>query len=437
MALPPASNRSVEPSSSRASLRPTLIGWGARFTMMILAFYNVQLIIELTGREGLAAYSVVVSLTPWLALLNLGLPLTIQNEVARRRAAGESTDEAKHDAVNAALMLVATLLPLSVVLGVLARHALLANYDFASAPAVAAACCCLALAGHSLVLSHLLLADHRPTWHNVYPAIHALFACGALLLLRHRGMPDFNEVLVLVHLGPALTLLHALWLLRNHWRWRWQPARTFALARASRAHLLFACLASCVLAIDYIVMSRVLAASAIADYALASRLFLAILALHAVMLSTNWSPLAELTRAGRLTEARQRTRRLLMQSFALALVLGLPMVVFANDLVRIWTGAQVQSLPRSLVVAWLLYVLIRVWSDTYGIGVLGAGGVKHVNMYLPIQASIGVTAQWVLGSHWGPAGIVLGMALSYLLVAAWINPRIFSRLLKEAHDRRA
>lgn len=402
--------------------------------MSLLSFVNVDLILSMTGQDGLATWAVVASLLPWLSLGHLGLPLTVQAGMARQTVVEhEAAPDVLATGIKAMLLLVALLTPVAIVVGWMVHRWVLPMDTPASIWAVMAACWCMALSGLCMINAAALYAQHRGVWPNAYPAIMAIYICLALLAARTWGLQDFNILLVLLNLGPVLTWLHATWLVLPHVRFSPGWRDTFDLIRASRHNLYFAFLSAAVLSVDYLVMSLILDANNIVQYTLVSRIFLGLLTLQTVMTASHASPVAELIVGGEGRAARWRLRQLLWRGLLLIGLPGTALVIFMDPVVGYWTSGQVNHIPMALAWVWLAYVLTRVWCDTWGMAVLSTGRAQEVNRWIPLQVLLGLACQYGLGRVWGATGVALGIMMSYWAVSAWLNPRIALRLTRSVH----
>lgn len=405
-------------------------GWAARAVVLLLSFVNTRLLIDRIGGEGLAAFSIVVSLTPWLALTNLGLPITVQNMISRLRGQQADYYSTRDQAFGSMLLIALAMAPVAILVGWLSHLFLLANYPFVSVGAVIGACLFIYITGQSQLLTQVMYAEHEALWPNVYPAFSSIWTTAALLIANAQGVEDFNLLLVVLSLSNLLMPVHASMKLDMFRRARFEIRETWHQIRAARDQLLFAVFSSVTLAVDYAVMSRTLEAADIVHYNLVSRLFTVILLVHGVMLSTNWSAVAELLHASESGNARRLVERVLKQGLILGGGLGLMILVAIDPAIRLWTGGKVGDVPFALGLGWCGYVLIRIWTDTYAMALLGYGMASELNRYIPIQACISAVGQYLMGRQFGAVGVVLGLILSFLLTAAWIMPTKFYQLIR-------
>jgi O-antigen/teichoic acid export membrane protein len=411
---------------------PVVAGWSARIVSAACSLVNTRLLIELMGVDGYAAMTIVLSLMPWFALLTLGLPNAAQNQIAQRRAKALDIHSLKQATVDATCVAVVALLPLALVLALGIQHLLLAGHPGLSFAWVAVLSCALLFNGFSAIFHQVLYATHRAVWPSVAPAVQALLTMAGLGLAIAIGSrhPFWGAAAV------ALPMLVVFWLSAHRVGARprlaidWSQLR--ALVVEGRGFLLFGAAAQLTLACDYIVMAFLLSSDSIVQYNLAAKAFGIILTLHTVLLAASWTPMSDRYFSGQFGPLRQYVRRLLGAGFGLALLIALPLVLFMDDVVALLSGGQAAPLPLALVAGWVVYLCIRVWSDTFATALLSFNELATMNYYVFWQAAISVPAQWALGARFGAAGIVLGIIVSFLATAAWVLPLRFSRLTRPA-----
>lgn len=122
-------------------------GWTARAVVMLMSFVNMRLMIDRIGTEGLAAYSIIISLTTWLTLMNLGLPIAIQNAISQLRGQQFDHRSTRDHAYGSMFIVTLVMAPLAIIVAILAHHFLLMGYPFASNVAVVCACLLIYIGG--------------------------------------------------------------------------------------------------------------------------------------------------------------------------------------------------------------------------------------------------------------------------------------------------
>jgi len=407
----------------KAALRLAyLVGWGAKVAAAGLALVNTRLMLQVGGTEGFAALSIVLSMAPWLALLNLGTPGAAQNAISRRRAAGLDVVGYLHSASTLSLGLLLVAILVAVGLAWPLHH--WAFSDFAGVSPVDLAWLLVALLGSafSAIFNQLLFALGRPFWPNLAPAVQAGLTTLLLARLQDSGDVAFRDLCLAYGLPLLLTLavsaFHA---------GRWRPLRIHGsdvkeTLLASRGFLLFSAASTATLSVDMLIMSRLLNAHDIATYALINRILSVLLGLHAVVLATNWAPLSELHARRNASGFFQRLRRVLSMGVVTTLLPGLLILALADRVLPLLGGAALLPLDRSVLLLAAAYLAARVWTDTFATAQLSTGAAGSMGMVVLLQMIVSISGQCLLGQRFGPAGIFGGLLASFLITAAWILP---------------
>lgn len=401
------------------------LGWVTRAAVLLLSFINTRLLIDRIGADGLAAFSIIISLLPWLALMNLGLPITVQNTISRLRGQGTDFQLVRDQAFGLMLLVTVVMAPLAVMVGWLTHYFLLVNYSFASAGAVIYASLFIYIAGQSQMLAQIMYAEHQTIWPNIYPLFAALWTMAVLVIACYWNVDNFNLLLFFVTVSNLAAPIHAAVKLKVFQRAKFDYQSAWHQIYSSKDQFLFVTLALLTLSVDYLIMSRVLHALEIVNYNLVSRLFMTLLVIHGVLLAANWTPVADLMHAGEKIQAREKLEHVLKQGLVIGGGVGLIIFVGMNSAVQLLTGGAVDEIPSGLSIAFWIYILLRIWTDTYAMALQGYGMVSSINRFIPFQALISLSGQYFLGVHLGAVGIVIGMILSFLLTASWIIPRKF------------
>lgn len=402
-----------------------VIGWATRGLVMLLALINTRLLINSVGGEGLAAYSIIVSLSPWLSLLNLGFPIAIQNAISISRGRDGSYFSMRDHAFGTMIVQTLLLFPVTLVIAYLTHKFLLVNYPFVSMGAVVGTHIFIYVTGICQLLIQVMYAEHEAFWPNIYPAFVPIWTTTTLAITQYYNIGQFNLIILIITASNLLMPIHAANRLNILSKARFNFQTILEQLASAKHQMFFATMAAATLSIDYAVMSRILSHWEIIEYNLASRLFLMLTVVHSVVLATNWTPIADLMHAGKKADARHRLEQVLKQGLLIAGGAGLLIVVAIDPLAQLLTGDSVKVIPIELCAAFWVYILLRVWTDTFAMAVQGYGMVSEINKFIPLQALISVTTQYFLGMQLGAMGIVLGLILSFMLTAAWIIPRKF------------
>lgn len=406
-----------------------IVGWGCRGIVILLTFLNTRLLLDVLGDQGFAAQSILVSMTSWFALFNLGLPMTVQNKISELRGSNKDRDAYIKDSLNVLIFQVVLTIPLFFIAALFVKSQLLNDFHFVDVSAVIIYCLSLFFLGQGQLCYQILYAENLAVYPNSYPAVVAVCNTLSLFWINYIGDKDFYTVVGLLACGNVIAVLHALLKCFKLCKFKveFNIGKVVKSFSKSYQNWIFSIFSAMTLAVDYIAMSQVLVAKDIVAYNLTSRLFGLVLILYGVVLSTNWSPLSELTQSGRYIDARRAVHSLLRGGVLLAFIFGIAIVFFGNEFIKLWIGAVPDGVGLNLYFICFLYILIRIWTDTFSVALLGCGRVKLLNYYIPVQALLSFSLQCVFGKMFGVIGIYCGLIVSFLMTAFWILPLSFYR----------
>jgi O-antigen/teichoic acid export membrane protein len=389
---------------------------------MVLMIVNTRLLVQLVEMRGLAAHAIIASFITWVALLNFGVPFSVQNLISRFRADGHQLDEIRQTASSITVLLGLAFLPVVLVTAFLVRRYLLADYPFVSFPALAFAFTCLFVGGLGTVYMSMLYAEHRGIWPNVYPAATTFLVFVMLLICKHYAVINFNWILALYFLPNAFFAVLAFNLLGLRLRVHLETALARTIIRDAKGFALIATLGALTLSVDYIILSRILPPTDVATYSLTSKIFLVIQAIHAVVLNSAWTPLSDLFFARKLRAARHRAIQLGALGVTLSVCWSAIVLVAAPHIYRLLAPNSVIQVSSGFLLLWVGYIVIRTWSDSFYIVLQSFGDTKALRRYMFFQAPISIGLQWLLGTRYGMQGILVGVSLSFVLTCAWYLP---------------
>ena len=187
---------------------------------------------------------------------------------------------------------------------------------------------------------------------------------------------------------------------------------------------LFSVSSNGVLAIDYIIIVKLLSAKDIVIYNVISKIFIAMLYGYITILSALWPILAE-HYAKKTVEENNLAERALRKSIAggvLYMTLATAaIVIFRTELVQLFRMQGSIILPVSLIVLFGVYGCVRVWTDTYGAALQSRNKMRIFLIQTPIHAVIAIAAMLLL-ARFNLTGVMLALIGSFLLMPSWLLP---------------
>lgn len=405
--------------------------WISRAGLIVAQLICLPLLTTLLSPAEFVAYVIAVSLVAWYQLSDLGFGNSVQNHIAEARARG---DEVGHFVAAAGLMGGGTLLvaaALLLPLSGLFDHLLLGKLDL---PPQTSTRLMLGLSGALLVgnalgtiAAKMLYALQKGVYANLLGLFNSL-AFLALLWGGARQVQPEHRLLasVLSYTAPMglAGLAALLWLCARHARWDWPAVKAHFRVLRPRAwrFWVFALLATVTLNVDYLIMSRTLAAEEIAAYSVLFRVYFGGMALYGGLLTASWPVFSAMGVHGDRAGIERHIRLYLLVGLG-GLVAASVVMAAALPTILLWLapGLSIQVSAFTLAL-FSTYVGLRIWTDTYATALQALSEVGVFLKIVPLQAFISITMQWVLARQFGINGILLGLMLSFALTVAWVLP---------------
>jgi len=213
---------------------------------------------------------------------------------------------------------------------------------------------------------------------------------------------------------------------------------TFALARSLlRVGLLFLVLQLAVAVAftsNSIIIAAMLGPSAVADYAVVSKLFLIPTVLVGLALGPLWPAYREALSRGDVRWVRRTFRRSIRLSLSVAGLVSAVLVVFGLPLIAAWVGASVEP-------TFGLILAVGIWTTLNAVGTAvamllnGAQVMRFLVVTAVVMATANILLSVALTARIGIAGVVWGSVIAYtvfmLIPVALYLPRIFARLERD------
>lgn len=381
------------------------------------------------GVEGYSVFAVLASLAGWFALADFGIAVSLQNHISERRVAQQEVDD---------LILTASLLALaaavtvslaafllgpwlsSLVLGEFAsfssRERMLAFWGMAF-PAIGTA-----LGG---VAYKVWFAEHRGYLSNLTPAAGTVLGTLGVWLVARGGTPPLLAWSTFAYytplaLLPLVTLGAMVLRISRRHRVSWSLARPL-LGRAARFWL-FGLLAAAVLQVDFIIMAHVLMPDDIVIYSIASRVFGLVFFAYNALLFALWPVCSEAIAAGRWDQVFVLMRRYLMLGTGLIVAAGFGVALVRDTAVELLAPTIDATIPVVVVALLTLYIVVRVWADTFAMVLQSMNDLAIFWIAVPLQAILSIALQWLGARYFGLPGVIVGLIACFLATVAWIFP---------------
>lgn len=178
---------------------------------------------------------------------------------------------------------------------------------------------------------------------------------------------------------------------------------------------------------DKIIVIKLFGPAVLTEYELVFKAFSAILIINTLFLAPLWS---RYTHAAANHDYKWMARTLAKSHWicAVLFVPALILCLFGHDIIYLWAGYNIDP-GFNLLVAMLVFILLRVWCDIYAYFLNGVGMLR-VQMWLAVlQAIINIPLSVTLGNMYGVSGVIYGSVVT-LSISAGLLPLCAYRYLK-------
>jgi O-antigen/teichoic acid export membrane protein len=410
--------------------------WASRIVTALVLLASVRILMDILGLENYAVFVLLVGMTGWFMLADMGIGVSVQNHISESRARAQSYgDLITTSGLLAVLLMFVTVIALYFTSPYLAPL-LLKNFTFLSDAEKTKLFfftgTLSAGAGVGSIVYKVWYAEQRGHLANIVPAIASVVGLIGLLLVRQTQIEDrllfslaaFTAPPAILSLG--VLLMQQLRMLRLRRGLGYSGKMLFGtiqpIMKRGIYFWFFAIMAAGVLQIDYIVMSQFLGAHDIAAYYISTKVFGLAFFAYSAILAALWPVFAE-------SIAKQEwglVQRYLKKYLALGLVFiffcTVSLIWLMSVIVRILAPMENIIISFELILLLGIYFMIRVWTDTFAMVLLSTSNLKPFWLYVPIQAILCIVLQCLLVTVYGLYGVVLGLIASYVFTVSWALP---------------
>jgi len=414
----------------------TAVGWMARGTIVLTQLWLMRQYLVVLGTERYAVVAVIVGLSAWFALADLGMGASLQNAISRARAMGKGTAELEQSAAGALFASVVVIGLISVLFAPWLADVTLGKFSYIPEDERIKIFRIGAMMQVGAVLgtaySKVLFAHMRGVVAHLLSIINILVTAALVSLVLHLRTPSLSMVVVAI-LGPSVLTGLIGWIIHLGGKvpvFAWASMRSF-ISQGS-GFFAFYFLGTATINADLIVAARALSAAEMIEYLICLRLFGVVGLAYASLLSAVWPVCAEaIVRSEGL-----KVKKILVSTMvwgALGVVIVTVGFIFARDVImRIIAPREHLQLSIGLLLAFGALQLIRVWCDAYATVLQSSDKVAGLLKFSFVQAVISVLCQTLLVRWFGAIGIVLGVGISFVLTVGWKLPRLVDKLLAPA-----
>jgi len=404
--------------------------WLARTLIAGAQLVSIRIVLSNLGSDAYAVFALLTSLMVWFMLIDFGIGYAAQNAISERRAIGEVYEREIVVGLAIGMVLLAAAGVIFMLLGKEIGPAYLRQFNFLDAGEKATYFSTVAIfflgAGTGQIIYKVWYGEQRGYLANALMALAAIVSLGGLWAVVHSDIENKLYWGLVAYLAPSavLPLVASTWRLAHAGRIAWFFERSELKRLFSRSWRFwgFAAMSAAVLNIDYIVMSQYLKPADIVLYTITTKALGFALMIYGTALMALWPVCTELATKKQWAELFRHIKRYLIIGGAAVVIAATSFSVWRNEISTLFTGGKAIDIPLGLVALLAAYYLIRVWTDTFSMILQSISDLRPLWIFVPVQAVLSGSLQWLLAPKFGLYGIVAGVMLSFLITVVWALP---------------
>lgn len=409
--------------------------WASRIVVALVQIASVRILMDGLGLEQYAVFALLMGLSGWYVLADFGIGASAQNYVSESRAKNNSQENyvlaASILAIFLLVLTIGLVFLMSPYLGpIFLKHFTLMN-DQEKAKMFASVGALLISASIGGIAYKIWYAEQKGYWSNIVPALASLIGLGGIALINQSLLPDKLYLSLVAYILPTAAMpLLALSYQAAKSAKRLLTFETNCLKQIARraSHFwVLAIWAAAVLQTDYIVMSQFLKAYDIAIYNISTKVFGFAFYIYGAVLAALWPIFSEEITKQNWKGVKVRMQKYLSLGLGFMAITSLSLIWLMPVAVHILAPREKLVVPLALIMILGIYFMVRVWTDTFSMILQSMSDLKPFWIYVPIQAFISVSLQWILAPIFGLYGILLGLLASFLLTVSWALPLAVKR----------
>jgi O-antigen/teichoic acid export membrane protein len=414
-------------------------GWFSRIFVIAGQLISIPIFYHQLGLQEFAVFTVVTGLVSWYGLMDFGIGSALQNFISEYRAKEKNPAELLEKVFPLIVLLCFMVMGTILLLGVFLKNWLLSklHYDLST---FNFNCCLILYCWYFILLisSKIFFAYQKGFWgyfHQSIAYLVLILGMGIIHIFHiHFSLTGALYLWILPLFLSGLTgFIHAFWQAGAKMRFKWAQDFYQILFRRAIQFWLFSLSGSGVLAIDYLIIVKMLSAKSIVIYNIVNKVFIMMLYGYSVVLSALWPVLAEkyIQKTSKsLKEAAKDIRLSIAGGMIYMGLMTIGMIIFKHQIVEVFRISQDIQLSISLLLIFGLYGLIRVWTDTYATALQARSLMKIFLIQTPLQALVAIPSMIFL-ARYDLIGVMLALILSFVIIPAWVLPLQHYRTLRD------
>jgi O-antigen/teichoic acid export membrane protein len=416
-----------------------IFGWLSKILFAVTQLISIPVFYHRLGTREFAVFVIMTSLNAWYNLFDLGIGSSLQNYISEYRA--NNRDPAK---------LLTIILPVIVVLliffgmVIFIFGGIVRNWLFHSLPNQLSVfnfdmnVFLYTIYGLLLIGNKVLFAYQKGSVSYFYQSIGYMFLLLVILVIYlFHILLTLNQALycwiIPLFTSGVMVFYHAFS------QAKFQPSCFFRdrmlykeiMIRAAKFWFL-AFSTNGVLAIDYLIIVKLLSDKDIIVYSFTNKIFAMLLFIYSAVLSALWPVLSEKYAKQTIASfqaAEAELRKVITAGLFYIILATIALIFFRNFIVEIFKVKQAITLPIMLLVIFGVYACVRVYLDAYTTALQARNQMKLFIYLTPLQAVIAIISM-ISMVKFGLEGLMLALTFSFVVIPVWLVPYFHYQSIK-------
>lgn len=415
-----------------------LSSWVSKAIVAGVQLISIRYLLYSLGEEHYAIFSLLSGLLIWCSISDFGIGSSLQNFISETRANKEKSDDYMKTGIiisffSCLLFICVYILISKLVASFYLSSSSLIDIDEKQKLFIIASVVFI-LVGAGNVSYKILFAEMVGWKANLYNAVSYLFGFAAIWHLNYQGLPvSIDDALIALY-GPVglISFCYLIYRLFVAWKGKFRFDLAKKIIKRGFGFLVFSFLSILVLQADYIVISQKLSPSDIVKYTIIMKLFGLIFFIYSALLQALWPVCAEYRVKGEWVKLNKLIYKNILAGVLFICASACVLYICQKEVISLLSKDDNYVFDISTFIILALYFSIRVWADTFAMLLQSMNYLKILWFLVPVQVMLCGLLQWFLADYWGINGVLLGLALSFLLTVAWGLP--FSYKYKSARS---
>ena len=421
-------NSSNRNSNSNYFAHAVTFGWLARISGLVMNLVTLPLFIRWLDATDFSIYVVIVSLTSWFSLIDLGIGSSSQNSLSSKLARNQDPRFLIGVCVVCGYAFPVGAITLAYFFVPSATQLLLNNLtptanDYETT--VLLAIVLFSFLGNSAYVNRLMYGLGRTSTVFKSQAIANLCATGLASASTFYLAPSLQTALLSIY-APVI-IFSVFYLIRLHIEFgvvcgRRMVKVVFALAKKGFAFWYIFLFGAVLFSVDILIFAQFADVNDVGGYGVIQKCVTLVLAFYGVILATSWPAWNGMFAIKDFAALRKSLTQTLARATCVVTALFLITLPWFDVGWHLFAGSKLA--PPSTETAWLLfiYLLLRIWTDTHTIMIFAHGNIKWLMLWVPLQLVFTLALQFFAAPRYGVNGLIFAMIIGLLCTAVWLLP---------------